>query len=287
MRKLSGVMGWKMIPITWRRFQMTMKDQSMTRAPKPMTFGSVFAGAKVPRWIAALGLLLATTMPVLAQCPLSFNAAPNYAAGSIPYSVAVGDFNADGRPDLAVANVNSNNVSILLGDANGTFQAAVNYAAGSNPYSVAVGDFNADGRPDLAVANVSSGNVSILLGNANGTFQAAVNYVAGNFPVSVAVGDFNADGRPDLAVANSGSGSGNVSILLGNANGTFQARVNYAAGDGPRSVAVGDFNADGRPDLAVANEYSDNVSILLGNANGTFQAAVNYAAGDRPISVAA
>jgi len=249
---------------------------------------ALFAAMKPPRWLAALGLLLATAMPAVAQCPLSIATAINYAAGNRPVAAAVGDFNADGRPDLAVANQNSNNVSILLGNANGTFQAAVNYAAGSTPSSVAVGDFNADGQPDLAVANNSSNNVSILLGNANGTFQGAVNYAVGFNPWSVAVGDFNADGRLDLAVANAGAFC--VSILLGNANGTFEAAVNHAVGSEPVSVAVGDFNADGRPDLAVANSFNgvggNNVSILLGNANGTFQAAVFWAVGTNPRSVA-
>jgi len=165
-------------------------------------------------------VVVGVAMPALAQCPLSFNAASNYAAGSRPYSVAVGDFNADGRPDLAVANsfngVGGNNVSILLGNGGGggTFLPAVNYAAGTGPRSVAVGDFNADGRPDLAVANIDSNNISILLGNGggSGTFQAAVNYGAGSAPQSVAVGDFNADGRPDLAVAN--LFGNNVSVLL-------------------------------------------------------------------------
>jgi len=110
-------------------------------------------------------VVVGVAMPALAQCPLSFNAASNYAAGNFPASVAVGDFNADGRPDLAVANQGSSNVSILLGNGGGggTFQAAVNYAAGSGPVSVAVGDFNGDGSPDLAVANFNSNNVSVLL----------------------------------------------------------------------------------------------------------------------------
>ena len=234
--------------------------------------------------VAAMGLLLATAMPALAQCPLSIAPASNYPAGTTPYSVAVGDFNADGRSDLAVANQLSDNVSILMGNANGTFHPAMNYAVGSAPFSVAVGDFNADGRPDLAVANFNSNKVSILQGNANGTFQTAINYAVGTSPLSIAVGDFNADGRPDLAVANFTSNT--VSILLGNANGTFQVAVNYAAGSRPYSVVVGDFNADGRPDLAVANFSSNTVSILLGNGNGTFQAAVTYAVGSSPVSVA-
>jgi len=233
-------------------------------------------------------VVVGVAMPALAQCPLSFNAASNYAAGNFPASVAVGDFNADGRPDLAVANQGSSNVSILLGNGGGggTFQAAVNYAAGSGPVSVAVGDFNGDGSPDLAVPNGNSATVSILLGNAPpnaGTFAAPVNYAAGSIPRSVAVGDFNADGRPDLAVVN--SNSANVSILLGNGDGTFLPAVNYAAGIGPVFVAVGDFNADGQPDLATANS-GNNVSILLGNGNGTFQGPVNYSVGTSPQSVA-
>jgi len=242
-----------------------------------------------PAWLAALGLL-ATAMPAHAQCPVSFAAEANYVAGSNPFSVAVGDFNADGWPDLAVANRLSNNVSILLGNADGTFEAAVNYAAGDGPWSVAVGDFNADGWPDLTVANAWSDDVSILLGDGGGggTFLPAVNYAAGDGPRFVAVGDFNADGQPDLAVAN--DHTQNVSILLGivGGGGTFQTAVNYAVGSLPTSVAVGDFNADGQPDLAVANASSNNVSILLGNGggDGTFQAAVNYAVDSGPTSVA-
>ncbi len=226
-----------------------------------------------------LATILMAASSAHAQC---FAPAVNYAAGSGPTSVAVGDFNADGRLDLAVANY-GNNVAILLGNVGGTFQAAVNYGVGNVPVSLAVGDFNADGRPDLAVVNQDSNNVSILLGNANGTFQGAVNYGVGSYPSSVAVGDFNADGKPDLAVVNADN---NVAILLGNVGGggTFQRAVYYASGYGSFSVAVGDFNGDGRPDLAVVNTLGNNVSILLGNvgAGSTFQGAVYYAAGVYP-----
>ena len=99
--------------------------------------------------------------------------------------MAVGDFNGDGKLDLAVVNYGSSNVSILLGNGDGTFKTAVNYGAGSSaPYSVAVADFNGDGKLDLAVANIASNNVSILLGNGDGTFQAAVNYGAGSNPTA-------------------------------------------------------------------------------------------------------
>src|SRR5665213_3328636 len=216
-----------------------------------------------------------------------FQAAVDYAVGTQPQSVTVGDFNGDGKPDLAVADVGGG-VSVLRGNGNGTFQTAVNYATGSYPYSVTVGDFNADGRADLAVANDNSDNVSVLLGNGDGTFQAASNYAAGISPVSVTVGDFNGDGKPDLAVALADYYSNNVSVLLGNGNGTFQPTVNYTAGTRPQSVTVGDFNGDGKPDLAVADSFSfgSGVDVLLGNGNGTFQAAVNFFAGNAPYSVA-
>jgi hypothetical protein len=174
----------------------------------------------------------------------------------------VGDFNGDGKADLAVANAASSNVSVLLGNGNGTFQAAVNYAAGDDPDSVAVADFNGDGKADLAVANYLGNNVSVLLGNGNGTFQAAVNYGVSSGPYSVAVGDFNGDGKADLAVAN--YDSDNLSVLLGNGDGTFQAVMNYGVGASkPSSVVVGDFNGDGKADLAVTKSDSSNVGVLL------------------------
>ncbi len=209
----------------------------------------------------------------------------NYPVASSAYSVAVGDFNGDGKLDLAVANYNTNNVSILLGNGDGTFQAAVNRSTGSGPVSIAVGDFNGDGKLDLATANNNGNNVTILLGAGNGTFPVAHSYGVGSAPASIAVGDFNGDGKPDLAVANSGGGNV-VSILLGYGDGTFQTAVNYGAGSNPYSVAVGDFNGDGKLDVAAANHSSANVSVLLGKGDGTFQTAVNYAAGTVPYSVA-
>jgi len=222
--------------------------------------------------------------PITLPVNLAFGAPTAFGAGSGPTGVATGDFNGDGRLDLAVANLRSNNVSVLLGNGDGTFQAAVNYGAGSRPISVAVGDFNGDGKLDLAVSNNGSDNVSILLGNGDGTFQTPMDYGAGSLPDSVAVGDFNGDGKLDLAVSN--DGSDNVSILLGKGDGTFQAHVDYATGQYPSSVAVGDFNGDGKLDLAVANFGTNNASILLGKGDGSFQTAVDYGAGSNPYSVA-
>ena len=205
-----------------------------------------------------------------------------FAVGSGPASVATGEFNGDDKLDLAVANGFSNNVSILLGNGDGTFQPAAAYSAGSSPSAVAVGDFNADGKLDLAIANNGSNDVTVLLGNGDGTFQPGVAYSAGSNPSAVAVGDFNSDGKLDLVIVN--ISSGDVSILLGNGDGTFQPALAYATGQGANSVAVGDFNGDGKLDLAVTNNSDNNVSILLGNGDGTFQPAVNYSAGQSPAS---
>ncbi len=206
---------------------------------------------------------------------LSFAAAPSYPAGVFPTSVAAGDFNLDGKPDLAVTN--QNGVSILLNAGTGAFQAAISYTIAGNPQSVAVGDFNGDGKPDLAVVSQGSGMVSILLGNGNGSFQTGASYAAGTNPRIVVVADLNGDGKYDLAIADSGTATGSgVSVLLGNGNGTFQAATFTAAGSVSLSLTVGDFNGDGKPDIAIANEGSDNISVLLGNGNGTFAPAVNY-----------
>jgi hypothetical protein len=209
-------------------------------------------------------------------------------AGHGPQSATVGDFNGDGKQDLAVAN--SNTVSILLGDGTGGFSAPTDFAGGGNSHSVSssvVGDFNGDGKQDLAVINYPN-SLSILLGDGAGGFTTT-NYAIGSYAVSIAVGDFNGDGKQDLAVANYGTGSdpNTVSILLGDGAGGFSARTNFPVGSSPASVAVGDFNNDGKQDLAVANTGSNNVSILLGNGDGSFGAPTNFAVGGgSPLSVA-
>jgi hypothetical protein len=189
-----------------------------------------------------------------------FGAKTDFGTGTNPASVAIGDLNADGKPDLAVANWGSNTVSVLLGNGNGTFGANTEFGTGTNPYSVAIGDLNADGKPDLAVPNLRSYTVSVLLGNGNGTFGANTEFGTGTNPFSVAIGDLNGDGKPDLAVANGSSST--VSVLLGNGDGSFGEKTDFGTGAVPYSVAIADFNADGRPDLAVANAGSSTVSVL-------------------------
>jgi hypothetical protein len=215
----------------------------------------------------------------------AFAPAPSPAAGDQPSSVAVGDFNRDGKPDMAATSFGSNTVTVLLGKGDGTFSPATSPATGSGPFSVAVGDFNRDGRPDLAAANFDSHTLTVLLGKGDGTFSpATASPATGDNPNSVAVGDFNRDGRPDLAATNAGSDT--VTVLLGKGDGTFAPAPSPATGGYPSSVAVGDFNRDGKPDLAAASYNSSTVTVLLGKGDGTFAPTPSLATGEQPASVA-
>jgi len=221
----------------------------------------------------------------LSSAIAAFGTQQTFGAGSGPQSLAVADFNGDGKPDMVVANFGSAEVSVMLGNGNGTFQSRQTFATGTSPYSVAVADVNGDGKLDLVVANNGSANVSVLLGNGNGTFQAQQTFATGNGPHSVAIADLNGDGRLDLVVAN--KTSNNVSVLLGNGNGTFQAQQTFAAGTGTAAVAIADVNADGKPDLLVVNQTANTAGVLLGNGNGTFQPQLPYPLGAAgPVSIA-
>ena len=203
----------------------------------------------------------------------------NPVTGTTPSSVAVGDFNGDGIPDLAVANYGAGTVTILLGNGNGTFTQALNTptTVGGGPSSVAVADFNGDGIADLAVANSNDNTATILLGNGDGSFTQAANspVPVGSGPISVAVGDFNGNAIPDLAVANAGSNT--ITILLGDGSGNFTQAANspVTVGSEPSSVAVGDFDGNGVSDLAIANYGAGTLTILIGNGDGTFTQAAN------------
>jgi len=210
--------------------------------------------------------------------------------GSFPEAVRTGDFNSDGILDLAVANAKDNTVSILLGNGDGTFTQASGspVSVGAFPFFVAVADFNGDGLADVAVSNESDSTVSILLGHGDGTFTQASGSPIPSFnynPGQVVAADFNGDGVPDLAVANFTplfpSTVGNVVVMLGKGDGTFTPASGspITVGTFPLAMVAGDFNQDGKTDLAVDN-YGDitqpqtqTLTLLLGNGDGTFTAA--------------
>jgi FG-GAP-like repeat/FG-GAP repeat len=207
-----------------------------------------------------------------------FAAAAEVSVVSSPYSVAIGDFNGDGKQDLAVANNSpTGTVSIRLGDGLGGFTGSTEVSVGSGPRSVAIGDFNGDGKQDLAVANSGANTVSIRLGDGLGGFSGSTSVDVGSGPRSVAIGDFNGDGKEDFATANDGANT--VSIRLGDGLGGFSGATEISVGSSPVSVAIGDFNGDGKQDLAVANSGSQTVSIRLGDGLGGFSGSTQIGVG--------
>lgn len=198
----------------------------------------------------------------------TFQSTATYTIESGTAGVAAGDFNRDGKPDLAVANTNGT-VSILVGNGDGSFQAHIDYPTGPSSNGVAVGDLDGDGNADIVVANNSpAGGVSVLLGLGNGLFQNQVAYAAGPTPSAVTLADFNGDGKLDVAVADFGA----VSVLFGNGDGTLQRAKVYnlrPLGDAFNySILAADFNADAIPDLAIGGNGI--IYFLRGTSSGVF-----------------
>lgn len=218
-------------------------------------------------------LLLAHT----AAAQYLFNRA-DLPVGNEAASLAVGDFNGDGAPDLAVGHADST-ISVFLSDHHGGFAAKVDTYAAFFSESLVAGDFNGDGKLDLLVPFEV-----ILLGNGDGTFRVQ------NLPYNpkgfAAAADFNGDGKLDVVAGDIYSNT--VSIWLGNGDGTFKDGIPYATSNKPEAIAIGDFNGDGKLDLAVTDTgLSDTISILLGNGDGTFRTTANYPAARVSTTIAA
>jgi uncharacterized protein (TIGR03437 family) len=203
----------------------------------------------------------------------SFSAASQYAAGANAVALATGDFNLDGRRDLAVVNRGANSVTVLLN--NGVGFAASSYNTGPNPQQLAAGDFNGDQRLDLVVTSEAAQPV-LLLNNGAGAFIAGTALPATGATAAVAAGDFNGDGKLDLAT---GALAGEVKILPGNGTGGFGAPLGLVVGEGVSALLTSDFNGDGKLDLAALQSDGNGFSILLNQSDGTLGAAVLYTLG--------
>jgi FG-GAP-like repeat/Bacterial Ig-like domain (group 3)/FG-GAP repeat len=213
------------------------------------------------------------------------------------------DLNGDGKLDLVVANCgpagttncgSGATIGVLLGKGNGTFRPVTTYARtgwGDFSFPVIAADMNGDGIQDLVVGDdcvhqqdqgcTEDGVVNVFIGTRRGTFSPAIGYDSGAGPAdSVVVSDLNADGKLDVVIAN----NGNVSVALGNGNGTLQPAQSYFFSGGSWTVSVADFNGDGKPDIVVTGITESVSGVLLGNGDGTFFGPLVFDLGGSQIS---
>jgi len=220
-----------------------------------------------------------------------------------PYYVAIGDVDGDGKPDVAVANYANATVSVFRNISSSgsissaSFAAKVDFSTGANPISVAIGDLDGDGKPELAVTNYGSATVSVFRNTSSSgpitsaSFAAKVDFTTGTNPRSVAIGDLDGDGKPDLAIANTSVST--ISVLRNTfaASGSisFAAKTDFTTGTSPHFVAIGDLDGDDKLDLATANNGSASASVLRNSStSGTisFEEKVDVPAGTSPVSLA-
>jgi len=229
----------------------------------------------------------------------------DFATGPSPCSVAIGDIDGDGKPDVVVANNVDSTISVYRNTSTSgsiTFAPKVDFATGPYPSSVAIGDIDGDGKPDLVVTNRTSNTISVFRNTSvagsitTSSLAAKVDFKTGTGPLSVAIGDVDGDGRPDMVVSNFGSNTisvfRNTNITGSITASSFAQKVDFTTGSGPYSVAMGDIDGDGRPDVVVPNFHGNSISVFQNTSipgsitAGSFASKVDFTTGTLPNSVA-
>lgn len=211
----------------------------------------------------------------------SFQAATNYSVGKLPAAVALGDFTGLGRRDIVVALSGQDAIALLYNKGNGEFQEPQRIPTVAAPGSLAVADFNRDGRDDLLIASISQTQATLLLSQDDDDFAAPQTLDLGYVPFFATAADVNHDGKPDFVTCPwQRTGPTQLGVYLGQGDGKFDEPKRFYAGQNAYQVAAGDFNRDGKLDLAVANNFSRGAHVLLGLGDGNFQTATNYPIGD-------
>jgi hypothetical protein len=231
---------------------------------------------------------------------VSFAANVDFTTGTSPIGVAIGDVDGDGKPDLVVVNINSNTISVFRNTStigSVSFATMVNFTTGSHPSSIVIGDIDDDGKPDLVVTNTNgnittTNTISIFRNTStigNISFAVKVDFTTGGASSIVTIGDVDGDGKPDLALTNN---TNTVSIFRNTStigSVSFAAKVDFTTGSGPYSVAIGDVDGDGKPDLVVSNANTNTISVIRNTStigSISFAAKVDFTTGESPQNIA-